>query len=378
MTRTSAAGAPSPVARPPRAWRGRSRAALTAAAALTAVGALTAAPSAGAATPSPSSTSWPKPGAGTGQAQTVAGQTATVRPVKNPLVIIDQNTEAGPGTSYTLGADVLFATGQDTLSGSADAALQALAQQIIAAGVTGRAEVVGHTDDVDSDADNLVLSRRRAATVTARLTSLLAGHGITLTAVGRGETQPLVPNTDDAARARNRRVSVVFAGLRPGDRDLSDIAVPGNQPAPAATGTAPAGSIVGTTRTFTAGSGNRSYTVRLDVTAVTRLDSLLVIETTTQLLSADDFYHYDALFTGHLNSKDQHRTALYDRGAGQELPVVVDGAGTPLRDGVNELLKPGSPLHGWFLFPTPTMPGDLQLYLPAFGVLTVPAGSITG
>lgn len=66
-------------------------------------------------------------------------------------------------------------------------------------------EVVGHTDDVGPDDDNLALSQARAEAVVARL----AESGIEsarLNARGEGENQPLVPNEDDESRARNRRI----------------------------------------------------------------------------------------------------------------------------------------------------------------------------
>ncbi len=66
-------------------------------------------------------------------------------------------------------------------------------------------EVVGHTDDVGPDDENLTLSQNRADAVVARLIEL----GVTesrLNARGEGEAQPLVPNEDDESRARNRRI----------------------------------------------------------------------------------------------------------------------------------------------------------------------------
>ncbi|MDD3124840.1 MAG: OmpA family protein [Candidatus Kapabacteria bacterium] len=66
-------------------------------------------------------------------------------------------------------------------------------------------EIVGHTDDVGDDATNLKLSEDRAASVKA----WLVNRGVAdsrLKTSGKGETEPLVPNTNDANRQRNRRV----------------------------------------------------------------------------------------------------------------------------------------------------------------------------
>jgi OmpA-OmpF porin, OOP family len=68
-------------------------------------------------------------------------------------------------------------------------------------------EVQGHTDDVGDDAYNLRLSGQRAETVRVWLTQ----HGIAatrLTAKGYGKNQPVVENSSDANRARNRRVEL--------------------------------------------------------------------------------------------------------------------------------------------------------------------------
>jgi outer membrane protein OmpA-like peptidoglycan-associated protein len=66
-------------------------------------------------------------------------------------------------------------------------------------------EIAGHTDDIGQDADNLLLSQRRARAVADHLMR----QGIKkerLKAVGYGETRPSVPNTGESARALNRRI----------------------------------------------------------------------------------------------------------------------------------------------------------------------------
>ncbi len=66
-------------------------------------------------------------------------------------------------------------------------------------------EIGGHTDDVGGDAANLALSQARAASVA----DYLGAHGVAtarLTPKGYGEAEPLVPNDNDADRARNRRI----------------------------------------------------------------------------------------------------------------------------------------------------------------------------
>lgn len=73
---------------------------------------------------------------------------------------------------------------------------------------SGRVHVVGHTDDLGSAAHGLVLSRERARAVRDILEPALEGFRIT--SEGKGETEPRVPNTDEASRAMNRRVEIHF------------------------------------------------------------------------------------------------------------------------------------------------------------------------
>lgn len=71
----------------------------------------------------------------------------------------------------------------------------------------GAVSVTGYTDDLGSVEHGLVLSRQRADAVAAVLRAAL-GPGWSITSTGRGEADPLVPNTSEANRARNRRVVV--------------------------------------------------------------------------------------------------------------------------------------------------------------------------
>lgn len=66
-------------------------------------------------------------------------------------------------------------------------------------------EISGHTDNVGKDADNLLLSQKRAMAVIVHL----GKQGIAKTrlkSVGHGETKPLNDNGDEAKRLLNRRI----------------------------------------------------------------------------------------------------------------------------------------------------------------------------
>ncbi|MFH0893597.1 MAG: OmpA family protein, partial [Bacteroidota bacterium] len=68
--------------------------------------------------------------------------------------------------------------------------------------------ISGHTDDVGDDAYNLKLSENRAKAVY----DYLIGNGVyayRLTYQGFGETKPVLPNTSEENRKRNRRTEFV-------------------------------------------------------------------------------------------------------------------------------------------------------------------------
>ena len=70
-------------------------------------------------------------------------------------------------------------------------------------------QVVGHTDSTGSTAYNQSLSERRANSVA----SILISGGTPssrIVAYGRGETQPVASNSNDAGRRQNRRVEIII------------------------------------------------------------------------------------------------------------------------------------------------------------------------
>ena len=108
-----------------------------------------------------------------------------------------------------LGSDVLFAVDSADLTPEAAAAIEVAAQQL-SDRAPGTVTVVGHTDDVDDDAHNQDLSERRAAAVVAALATRIDAGTYPLEPSGRGESEPLVPNTSDENRALNRRVTLTL------------------------------------------------------------------------------------------------------------------------------------------------------------------------
>lgn len=74
---------------------------------------------------------------------------------------------------------------------------------------TVKVRIIGHTDADGDDAKNLELSKRRAASVKAALQSEFGVEATRLETDGKGETQPLGPNTTPEGKASNRRVEFV-------------------------------------------------------------------------------------------------------------------------------------------------------------------------
>jgi outer membrane protein OmpA-like peptidoglycan-associated protein len=75
-----------------------------------------------------------------------------------------------------------------------------------------KVEIHGHTDDVGNDQDNMNLSKDRAYTVYELLISMGIDKSRVTAFRGFGETKPLVPNTSDANRAKNRRTEFLVVG----------------------------------------------------------------------------------------------------------------------------------------------------------------------
>lgn len=104
--------------------------------------------------------------------------------------------------------NLYFASFQTTILPESEAALQQL-YEMLAGNPELRIRIVGHTDDVGTDEDNQVLSEGRAQSVR----QAMIDRGIDPTRIeaeGRGEKEPVVPNTSDENRAKNRRVEFVI------------------------------------------------------------------------------------------------------------------------------------------------------------------------
>jgi outer membrane protein OmpA-like peptidoglycan-associated protein len=113
--------------------------------------------------------------------------------------------------TLSLDSAVLFSLDSATLKPEATASLTIIVAQLNRTHPRGKLLIAGYTDDTGSVAHNLDLSSRRAQSVYA----WLSANGIAksrLSTKGYGEANPRYPNTNDEARAGNRRVEIVVLG----------------------------------------------------------------------------------------------------------------------------------------------------------------------
>ncbi len=206
--------------------------------------------------------------AGEGAAQPV------VAPVRRSVRTFGgaEDSQVGKNADVSLPSDVLFAFDSSTLNARAKRVLAAAAPKLAAAAKGERVQVVGHTDDQGSPTYNNALSLRRAKAVMAYLAPRLRSAGITLTAVGKGESEHLVPNVDklghpiEANRQRNRRVSFVFPRSDASQKTDIDAARPLPKMA-VAKRTTPSPDVTGSLASVLSADG----AVRVDVTRLQRV-----------------------------------------------------------------------------------------------------------
>jgi outer membrane protein OmpA-like peptidoglycan-associated protein len=72
-----------------------------------------------------------------------------------------------------------------------------------------KVKIVGHTDSDGKDADNLVLSKRRAESVKAALINEFKIDATRMDTDGKGESQPVDKNDTPQGKANNRRVEFI-------------------------------------------------------------------------------------------------------------------------------------------------------------------------
>ncbi|KAI0244637.1 hypothetical protein L0F63_005374 [Massospora cicadina] len=134
---------------------------------------------------------------------------AFLRPeIEQGLVVVKDEADR---SVVTLKGDGLFTSGSTAVRGRYEEVLDRVAQAMN--NVNGRILVIGYSDNVPIRsarfASNYELSLARAQSVQERLQQHLT-QPQRVKAEGRGETNPLVPNTTAENRARNRRVDITL------------------------------------------------------------------------------------------------------------------------------------------------------------------------
>lgn len=133
------------------------------------------------------------------QAQELAAQIpgATVQRVGEGIAVTFES-----GLLFPFNSAQLLPAGQQNLQNMANSLRQYPETEVM---------IIGHTDNVGSDAYNQTLSQQRASSAA----DVLASYGVPRERVrtaGRGESEPIATNDEEAGRQQNRRVEVaIFA-----------------------------------------------------------------------------------------------------------------------------------------------------------------------
>lgn len=134
-------------------------------------------------------------------------QVALRQEVAQGLVAVERRDDK---VFVTVGAGGSFSSGSADLTDSARQIMDRLGAA--AAGKNARVTVTGHTDDVPINGgpfrDNWDLAAARAASVVRALGETGAVDPDRLTAVSRGESDPIDSNATEAGREKNRRIEI--------------------------------------------------------------------------------------------------------------------------------------------------------------------------
>ena len=121
-------------------------------------------------------------------------------------------SETADRSTITLRGDGVFGSGSEQVASSFEPLITRIGDALEP--MPGKVLVVGHTDDTKPGVSarlpsNWALSKARASAVV-RLLAERAGPPERYSVEGRGDAEPLVPNSSPANRARNRRVDIVL------------------------------------------------------------------------------------------------------------------------------------------------------------------------
>lgn len=129
---------------------------------------------------------------------------------KSGAVTIEK--QPGDVMKITMTSQTAFDTGSAEIKPGFRTTMDRLADVVVRYQKTA-ITVVGHTDAEGSAANNRELSERRAQAVVDYLGTKNV-NAARLTAIGRGETEPIADNKTEAGRRANRRVELLVTPVR--------------------------------------------------------------------------------------------------------------------------------------------------------------------
>jgi outer membrane protein OmpA-like peptidoglycan-associated protein len=103
---------------------------------------------------------------------------------------------------------IYFDSGSDKIKPESAGTMKEIAT-VLTDNPTVNVKIVGHTDSDGEDAKNLDLSKRRAIAVKNAFSTQYGIDALRIQTDGKGETEPLAPNTTSDGKARNRRVELI-------------------------------------------------------------------------------------------------------------------------------------------------------------------------
>jgi outer membrane protein OmpA-like peptidoglycan-associated protein/tetratricopeptide (TPR) repeat protein len=131
--------------------------------------------------------------------------------VRTPLqldVLLDPIKPVKKSNKVIVLNNIFFESGSDKLLPTSDTELDLIARMLIDQPLM-RIKIIGHTDNVGSEIDNLDLSKRRALSVINAISQRNVNFD-RLESEGMGENKPLDTNDTEEGRSRNRRTEFII------------------------------------------------------------------------------------------------------------------------------------------------------------------------
>lgn len=128
-------------------------------------------------------------------------------PIPPTKIVIAQDTIT-TGESFII-SNINFETNRANLLPSSFRSLDRI-RMILRSNPQFNLKIIGHTDDIGNENENLILSEKRAQSVAY----FLINNGISqhrITTVGKGETEPITKNISETNRFLNRRVEFILS-----------------------------------------------------------------------------------------------------------------------------------------------------------------------